>query len=136
MKKNKVYKKSVVNSCLDTQLTQKDIELKTSIFGNWKAVGVGYPYENLKELLVAHLMEKEPKSRLIRKFEFSNFKTSMSFLNDVAKIDNIESNLLELSLRSKEVKVEIQSLDIEGITERSFIVADACDKIYKNMMQE
>lgn len=65
---------------------------------------------------------------LSRSYNFPDFKTALAFLNKVAEISEAEGHHPDLLLRWGQVRVDIWTHAVNGLTENDFILAAKCDQ--------
>ena len=67
---------------------------------------------------------------IVRTYEFDDYPSAVTFLNDVADIAEEEFHHPEIVLRYDEVEVRFTTHDAGGITEKDLRLADHCDGEY------
>lgn len=67
--------------------------------------------------------------KLMREFRFRDFKESMEFVNNVAKIAEEEWHHPDIFIYFNKVKLELFTHSIKGLSENDFIVAAKVDAI-------
>jgi 4a-hydroxytetrahydrobiopterin dehydratase len=67
---------------------------------------------------------------IVRTYEFDDYPSAVTFVNDVADIADEEFHHPEIVLRYDEVEVRFTTHDAGGITETDLRLADDCDGEY------
>ena len=67
---------------------------------------------------------------IVRTYEFDDYPSAVTFVNDVADIAEEEFHHPEIVLRYDEVEVRFTTHDAGGITEKDLRLADHCDGEY------
>lgn len=75
--------------------------------------------------------------QLTKEFGFKNFKLALDFVNDVGSIAETENHHPDLYLHNwNQVRVDIQTHKIKGLTESDFILAAKIENLYSNTESE
>lgn len=83
-------------------------------------------YEPLLSELSAWQVEDD--RRLLKSFKFENFKEAMDLATDIAAIAENEGHHPDLLVRWGELKIELWTHKIDGLTESDFILAAKIDR--------
>lgn len=67
--------------------------------------------------------------KLVRRFEFQNFKQAIAFINEVAKIAEEEGHHPDFHVHYNKVTVEIWTHALGGLWRNDFILAAKIDKV-------
>lgn len=78
----------------------------------------------------ARLMEQVPgwelkpeEKKLVRRFKFKDFKSAMSFVNQVADLAEAEGHHPDIHISWNRVRLELTTHAIKGLSENDFILA-------------
>ena len=112
-----------------TSLSDAEVEAPITKLDDWKAVGIRYPYPNLKAGLAEHLMKTEPKHHILKDFQFLDVAAAMSFINQLALVSGEENHFPDIHLIRNKVRIEFRTHEAGGLTENDFIMAAKCDSI-------
>lgn len=72
--------------------------------------------------------EVEDEERLSRRFMFPSYEEAVEFTNQVADIAGSEGHHPEIKLSYGEVKVSLDTSEVEGLHENDFIMAAKIDR--------
>ena len=73
----------------------------------------------------------EDNIKLIRSFKFTDFKSAISFVNDIADLAEDEAHHPYIHINYKTIKVILFTHKINGLHENDFLMASKIDKLYK-----
>lgn len=76
-------------------------------------------------------LHREGTHHLDRKFTFKDFKESMSFVNNVAKLAENEGHHPEIEISYNKVRLVLFTRAIGGLSRNDFIMAAKIDEIYR-----
>jgi 4a-hydroxytetrahydrobiopterin dehydratase len=85
--------------------------------------------EKLLRKLALHWKLDEATTALRREFRFDNFFRTMSFVNAVAHIANIEDHHPDLEVGYNYCRVRYSTHAIQGLSENDFICAAKIDRL-------
>lgn len=71
----------------------------------------------------------EDNKKISKKLNFVNFKHTMSFINEVARISDEEGHHPVMHVSYGEVEIELWTHAIDGLSENDFIVAAKIDAL-------
>lgn len=69
-------------------------------------------------------------TKILRIFNFKNFKESIEFVNKVAELAESEGHHPDITIKYNVVNIELMTYAVEGLTENDFILATKIDKIF------
>tara|TARA_B100000575_G_C22663649_1_gene405647 strand:- start:198 stop:542 length:345 start_codon:yes stop_codon:yes gene_type:complete len=76
------------------------------------------------------IVQNDKKTYILeKKFTFKNFLESQKFINEVAKISEIEGHHPDISFGWGYAKISVTTHAIEGLSENDFILAAKIDEI-------
>ena len=67
--------------------------------------------------------------KIVKDFEFPDFKSSMSFVNDVANIAEDQSHHPSILVDSNFVRLSLTTHSEHGLSDKDFLLAEAVDKL-------
>ena len=70
---------------------------------------------------------KRKSNRLVKDFEFENFRNSIVFVNRVASLADAADHHPEIQIRFNEVRLTLHTRDVGGITEKDVNLAEQVD---------
>ncbi|MDZ4832929.1 MAG: 4a-hydroxytetrahydrobiopterin dehydratase [Candidatus Melainabacteria bacterium] len=73
--------------------------------------------------------EVKDDSRLLKSYKFNDFKSALKLANRIGEIAEQEGHHPDLLVRWGELKIELWTHKINGLTESDFILAAKIDKI-------
>lgn len=79
--------------------------------------------------LVDNMWEIKGENKIIRKFQFVNFKHTMNFVNQVADIAEKEGHHPVMHVGYGECTIELWTHAISGLSENDFILAAKIDEV-------
>lgn len=90
--------------------------------------------EKLSEAQIEVALESHPawvelNGEIQRTFEFDNFLASMKFVNQVAEYAEREQHHPDILIRYNKVTLSVSTHDANGITQKDFDLAGACDRL-------
>jgi 4a-hydroxytetrahydrobiopterin dehydratase len=68
---------------------------------------------------------------LEKKYEFDDFVTALAFVNKVGELAEYQAHHPDIHLSWGEVRIEVWTHAIDGLTESDFILAAKCDRLYR-----
>ncbi len=80
------------------------------------------------------LIEEEKIPQLIRVYKFSNYKESVEFTNQIAKLSDIEDHHPAITLEWGKVTVKWWTHKINGLHENDFIMSAKSDNVYEGFI--
>ncbi len=72
--------------------------------------------------------------RLVKSFRFRNFRQAVDFVNAITAIAEAEGHHPDLVVRWGEVRVELWTHKIQGLSESDFIMAAKIDRLYQEWL--
>ena len=75
---------------------------------------------------------KDNKGRLIKTFEFKNYRKSFAFTSQVAMLSEKKNHHPQILLDFSTVTIFLISHDVQKVTQRDLDLADLIDKIYSS----
>jgi len=76
-------------------------------------------------------IRREGTHHIDRKFTFKDFRESMAFVNDVAKLAESEGHHPEIEISWNKVRMVLFTHAIGGLSRNDFIMAAKIDEIYR-----
>tara|TARA_E500000178_G_C16723577_1_gene618277 strand:+ start:35 stop:277 length:243 start_codon:yes stop_codon:yes gene_type:complete len=73
---------------------------------------------------------KDSEGRLIKTFEFKNYRKSFAFTSEVAMLSEKKNHHPQIILNYGSVIISLISHDIQQVTQRDLDLAELIDKIY------
>jgi 4a-hydroxytetrahydrobiopterin dehydratase len=71
---------------------------------------------------------KEEEGRLVKEFEFKDFKGAIDFINKISKVSEEQNHHPEILLYSyNKLKVMVYTHDEDSITQKDYSLAEAID---------
>ncbi|TMI78954.1 MAG: 4a-hydroxytetrahydrobiopterin dehydratase [Bacillati bacterium ANGP1] len=74
----------------------------------------------------------EAHKRLTKPFKFKNFVEAVAFVNAIMPVAEHEGHHPDLHVRWGQVRVELWTHKIDGLTESDFVMAAKIDRLYAN----
>jgi 4a-hydroxytetrahydrobiopterin dehydratase len=71
----------------------------------------------------------QDNKKIIKKLDFVNFKHTMSFVNEVARISDVEGHHPVMHISYGSAEIELWTHAIDGLSENDFILAAKIDRI-------
>jgi len=71
----------------------------------------------------------ENATRLVRRFEFQDFRAAMEFVNRVAELAEAEGHHPDFEIHWNKVELTLWTHKIDGLTESDFVLAAKIDKL-------
>jgi len=68
--------------------------------------------------------------KITRTFQFKSYQEGIDFINEIARVANVENHHPNLFLTFHDLKVEIYTTKINGLHENDFILAAKIDRLY------
>lgn len=68
-------------------------------------------------------------SKIIKQFEFKDFKEAINFVNKIAEVSEEEQHQPDISIVYNKVKLELSTHNEGGLTEKDFRVAGKIDAL-------
>jgi len=93
----------------DKRLSKEEIEKKIKELSDWK----------------------EESEKIIKEYEFPNFKSAFDFVNKIVKIAEYENHHPDILLSYKKIKVFLTTHKLDGLSDKDFSIAKKIDEILK-----
>ena len=74
----------------------------------------------------------EANKRLIKPFKFKNFVQAVEFVNAITQVAEQQGHHPDLYVRWGQVRVDLWTHKIDGLTESDFVMAAKIDRLYAN----
>jgi 4a-hydroxytetrahydrobiopterin dehydratase len=72
----------------------------------------------------------EQDKKLVKAFRFKNFVQAVEFVNAITPVAEAENHHPDLYVRWGEVRVDLWTHKIDGLTESDFVMAAKIDRVY------